>query len=204
MTNKKCLLADPNKTSKLNILKHLLKWKLKPSTCDSIDEVELYLSTGDFDLIITDRIWESHFSKFSNVTYLSPRSTDLKRPVCSDMLLRAIIKHITVAGDKDPYDEISQGDTIAKKSKPLTILLVEDNYINRQIELERLSQMGFQHIDTAENGLQAIERMKDYHYDVLLLDLKMPVMDGYETFNYLLEHKDIRPNYTIALTGNAL
>jgi CheY-like chemotaxis protein len=46
--------------------------------------------------------------------------------------------------------------------------------------------------------------MEKKHYDILLLDLIMPVMDGYQTFRYLNDCTDIKPQYTIALTGNVL
>jgi CheY-like chemotaxis protein len=91
----------------------------------------------------------------------------------------------------------------AKSKKELTILLVEDNYINRQVELECIKMLGFKKVDIAENGQQAIELMTEHHYDVLLLDLKMPVLDGYQTFEHLIKNPSIKP-YTIALTGNAL
>ena len=63
------------------------------------------------------------------------------------------------------------------------ILLVEDNEINREIETELLERMNFV-IDPVENGLLALQKMEQAspgEYDLILLDLKMPVMDGWQT-----------------------
>ena len=61
------------------------------------------------------------------------------------------------------------------------ILLVEDNELNREIALEILREYGFR-VDTAENGAVAVEKVSTAapgSYDLLLMDVQMPVMDGY-------------------------
>ena len=71
-------------------------------------------------------------------------------------------------------------ETLDFQSKRL--LLVEDNELNREIALEILGEYGF-HIDTAENGAIAVEKIassKPGDYDLILMDIQMPVMDGYE------------------------
>ncbi len=64
----------------------------------------------------------------------------------------------------------------------MRVLLVEDNEINREIETELLEKLGFV-IDTAENGQIALEKMQNAapgDYDLILMDLQMPVMDGWQ------------------------
>lgn len=79
-----------------------------------------------------------------------------------------------------------QSDVDARKAAmppKRSILLVEDNEINREIESDLLERMGFI-IDTAENGevaLQKITLASPSTYDLILLDLRMPVMDGWQT-----------------------
>ena len=62
------------------------------------------------------------------------------------------------------------------------ILLVEDNELNSEIAVEILNEYGFL-VDTAKNGAEAVEKVKNStpgNYDLVLMDVQMPVMNGYE------------------------
>ncbi len=61
----------------------------------------------------------------------------------------------------------------------LRVLIVEDNAANRRIALEMLEHLGVK-ADTAENGLEGLERLEKSPYDIVFMDCSMPVMDGYE------------------------
>jgi len=63
--------------------------------------------------------------------------------------------------------------------KSFHLLLVEDNDINQLVASERLKQMGFM-VTIANHGFEAVEMVKENHYDAILMDLQMPIMDGYE------------------------
>ena len=63
-------------------------------------------------------------------------------------------------------------------SKKLHILLVEDNDLNVLVASEQLKHMGLQ-VSIANNGLEAIEKVKNNEYDAILMDLQMPIMDGF-------------------------
>lgn len=85
----------------------------------------------------------------------------------------------------------------------LKILLVEDNDINRLYAKSILKNWQCQ-ADTAENGLIAIEKLKAQEYDVVLMDVQMPVMDGYETAKAIrLMPSPISTIPIIALSANA-
>ncbi|MBS0360098.1 MAG: response regulator [Proteobacteria bacterium] len=60
-----------------------------------------------------------------------------------------------------------------------SVLIVDDNAINRQVLEMILDSVGMAHV-SVENGLQAVEAMRDTAYDAVLMDLQMPVMDGFE------------------------
>ncbi|MFY0600539.1 MAG: response regulator [Cyclobacteriaceae bacterium] len=79
---------------------------------------------------------------------------------------------------------IESADEKISTTKDLTsgnrILLVEDNPINRMV-VEKILEKLKQKIDTAENGRVALEKLKDHSFDLILMDVQMPVMDGYET-----------------------
>src|SRR5688500_2571052 len=91
----------------------------------------------------------------------------------------------------------------AVNASQLVVLLVEDNDINRLYAKSILKNWQC-YTDTAENGLVAIEKIKNQAYDVILMDIQMPVMDGYETTKAIrLMNTPMRDVPVIALTANA-
>ena len=94
------------------------------------------------------------------------------------------------------------------QDRAMRILLAEDNEINREIEMELLGELGFE-IDPAENGKIALDKMDQAapgYYDVVLMDLQMPVMDGWEASLAIRALRDpVKAGVPIiALTANAL
>ena len=90
-----------------------------------------------------------------------------------------MIKSINDQGDI--FTHIT-GNVVIFCKKLRQILLVEDNELNREIAVALLSEYGFQ-VDTAEDGAEAVEKVKNStsgDYDLVLMDVQMPVMNGYE------------------------
>jgi PAS domain S-box-containing protein len=111
-----------------------------------------------------------------------------------------------------PY-EVGKVKTITQVAKPsqkikgvntaqLHVLLVEDNDINRLYAKSILKNWQC-HIDVAENGLVAVEKIKNNFYDVVLMDIQMPVMDGYEATKAIRSMNQCSKVPIIALTANA-
>ena len=87
------------------------------------------------------------------------------------------------------------------------ILLVEDNELNREIAVALLSEYGFQ-VDTAEDGAEAVERVRNSRpgdYDLVLMDVQMPVMNGYEATEQIrsLDDPALAGITILAMTANA-
>jgi len=83
------------------------------------------------------------------------------------------------------------------------VLLVDDNELNRQVATELLHEAGLV-VDTAENGQVAVERIRHHAYDLVLMDMQMPVMDGIEATLEVREQPDLAGLPIIAMTANAL
>ena len=87
------------------------------------------------------------------------------------------------------------------------ILLVEDNELNSEIAVEILKEYGFR-VDTAENGAEAVERIRSSRpgeYDLVLMDVQMPVMNGYEATRQIraLDNPELAGITILAMTANA-
>ncbi len=83
------------------------------------------------------------------------------------------------------------------------ILLAEDNKINQMLVKTVLKSMDLE-CDIAENGRIALDMLAQSQYDLLLLDIQMPVMDGLETIKHIRNDKKLKNLYVIALTANAM
>ncbi|MHB1524728.1 MAG: response regulator [Candidatus Dormibacteria bacterium] len=104
----------------------------------------------------------------------------LSRPVSADQLY-ACLATLLAPGDRDtPGPMITRGmppeASLAARGR---ILVVDDNLVNQLVALRMLEKMGHV-VDVADNGVVALERVTGDHYDAVLMDCQMPVMDGFE------------------------
>ena len=114
---------------------------------------------------------------------------------------------MTAIGQK----QVEQEDTIFPEAssdfRGRCILLVEDNELNSEIAVEILNEYGFL-VDTAENGAEAVEKVKNStpgNYDLVLMDVQMPVMNGYEATKQIraLDDPTLAEITILAMTANA-
>lgn len=128
-------------------------------------------------------------------------SVFLEKPV-DPKILNEIIYKIFVDLPVEFTPELSEnGEDEFSTFAGARILLVEDNKINQEIILGLLEGSGIE-IDTAENGREAIEKVRSKDYDLILMDVQMPVMDGL-TATKILREEGVRTPI-VALTAHAL
>jgi len=88
------------------------------------------------------------------------------------------------------------------QNHPLQILVAEDNSLNQKVITTMLAKLGYR-ADVVENGLEVLQAIQHQSYDLVLMDIRMPEIDGIEAVQAIRKKMGQRP-YIIAVTANAL
>jgi CheY-like chemotaxis protein len=126
----------------------------------------------------------------------------IKQSQLYNVLMEILAKHSIQAKPSRPT--ASQIDPQLAQRLPLRILLAEDNVVNQKVALHTLKRMGYR-ADLASNGLEVLEALRRQDYDVVLMDVQMPEMDGLEATRCIGQEWLLskRPRI-IAMTANAM
>ncbi|WP_147947208.1 response regulator [Paenibacillus sp. N3.4] len=158
------------------------------------------------------------FTKVIAFTTLACREEALQFPkeLRADVVLTKPISRLTLQHAIQALQQDAQGLTeavemeITSSMKPTVpsgslgyVLVAEDNDINQLVITSLLERLGYQPI-IAQNGCEVLEVYNQHPWELIFMDLHMPVMDGYETTKKLRQHKSMNSIPIIALTANVL
>lgn len=99
---------------------------------------------------------------------------------------------------------VSEDIPILNDFEGLSILVAEDQPINQMVAKKMLATLGITNVDIAENGMIAVQKCIENTYDIVLMDVQMPEMDGIEATMKILESIENTPPVIIAVTANVL
>jgi PAS domain S-box-containing protein len=128
----------------------------------------------------------------------------LMKPVKQSDLFEAVLMTMRSASTDAPQPLITR-HTIREARKRLRILLAEDNAVNRKLAVKLLEKMG--HIvSVAENGREVMEKLAQETFQLILMDVQMPEMDGIETTQVIRKQEKVRGGRVpiIAMTAHAM
>ncbi len=225
---KKVLVIDDNSTNRSILKNQMEQWNLVPTLASSGDEALQILSEGaTFDLVVTDMqmpdmdgmqlakaIRKQHLAVpiilLSSVGDESHKShTELFSSVLTKPVRQATLhKHVLIQlkqQDK-PFVEEQASKKIFSiefaKKYPLNILIAEDNPVNQKLAERVLTKLGYTPAK-ALNGKEAVDAVQQKNYDIILMDVQMPIMDGLEATQNIRRMK-LRQPIIIAVTANAM
>jgi signal transduction histidine kinase/CheY-like chemotaxis protein len=231
LDGKRVLIVDDNATNRRVLDLQASKWGMLAVSAASGDEaLHLLARGGPFDLAIVDM----HMPGMDGVALArAMRERDAKFPIVlasslgrrevgdDDALFAAyLMKPIRQSQLFDTLAGLFARETVARRKReapkaialdpgmasrhPLRILLAEDNVVNQKLALRILQQMGYR-ADLASNGLEAVESVRRQTYDVVLMDVQMPEMDGLDAARAICAKwgPNERPRI-IAMTANAM
>jgi PAS domain S-box-containing protein len=227
--NKRLLIVAVPPTSQELISSFAQSWGLQSAGFASVIEaIEAMRSQSPFDLALLDENLtpaEIHllgnefraretlpalpFIQYSSISTGQPQNGDdpllrmsLLKPVKPLVLFNALQKILAT-----PAEEFSVVHAQANEHRQVVsvkILLAEDNLVNQKVAQRMLEKLGYG-ADIVNNGKEAVEAVEKGDYNIVFMDMQMPVMDGEEASRWIMEHipAERRPKL-IALTANAL
>jgi len=233
LTGKRMLIVDDNSTNRRILATLAQNWGLAPRTADSGPAALQLVDSGEtFDVAIIDMQMPGmdgvqlgqEFQKRSSSEKLPMvllSSVGMHNQIPENLFAVRLTKPAkasqifdAIAGifpweEESPKSQRGHDPTVvapaAIPTRAERILLAEDNIVNQKVALHMLARLGYR-ADVAANGLEALNAVHRQHYDIVLMDVQMPEMDGLESTKRMVKELPSRKDrpWIIALTANAM
>jgi len=228
LEGRRLLVVDDNATNRRLLALQTAKWGMTSRVTEFPREALQWLEDGEvFDLAIVDmhmpemdgialarqmrkRKPALPLALFSSLGRREVGDDDklfdafLMKPVRQSQLFDTLVGVMGEKADAVKPAQKPRLDMQMAERHPLRILLAEDNVVNQKLALRILQQMGYR-ADLASNGLEAVESVRRQTYDVVLMDVQMPEMDGLDAAREICAQwsAEQRPRI-VAMTANAM
>jgi len=234
LEGKRLLVVDDNATNRRILTSQCTGWGLEVHAAESPRKALEWLAVGaPFDLAILDMQMPEmdglalareirRFRSLENLPLLMlsslgrrPKGDDaalfvahLAKPVRVAALHAALLGALGVPADRSPSTPApgasrSGAAVVWRAPEGLRVLLVEDNRVNQKVALRLLERIGIR-ADLAGNGLEALQALDRQLYDLILMDVHMPEMDGFEATRSIRRHAVEPRPWIVAMTGGVL
>jgi PAS domain S-box-containing protein len=228
LAGKRILIVDDNATNREIVTRHARSWGMEPVAVElPAAALELVAQGEPFDVAVLDMMMpemdglalageiRQHRSETELPLLLLTSlgrlpqlqsggvfSAQLAKPLKASQLYNTLLQLLTAGRAGEEEVEVVTDGKRARSA--LRILLAEDNAMNQKVALRLLEQLGYR-ADVAGNGLEAIAALERRTYDVVLMDVQMPELDGLDATRRICERwpEETRPQI-IAMTANAL
>jgi CheY-like chemotaxis protein/HPt (histidine-containing phosphotransfer) domain-containing protein len=227
LAGKRILIVDDNETNREIVTRHAQSWGMEPVAVElPAAALEIVARGEPFDIAVLDMMMpemdglalageiRQHRSEselplllLTSLGRLAqlPKgvfSAQLAKPLKASQLYNTLLNLLTSGRAEEETAEAATDGKHVRSA--LRILLAEDNAMNQKVALRLLERLGYG-ADIANNGLQALEALEQKPYDVVLMDVQMPELDGLDATRRIVERwpAETRP-HIIAMTANAL
>ncbi|MEE9347110.1 MAG: response regulator [Robiginitomaculum sp.] len=222
LTGKRAIIVDDTAINRRYFEAQLRDYGMICHAADGCDSALEYLENNEVDIIITDHLMPQKDGveliktirsqeKFIDVPIILSSSAGMARSQYENAGYDALVAKPVV--QKTLLDTLNrllgeqghdyQDDKASSRNNVLRILIAEDNYVNQQLLERSLTELGYV-TNIAADGEEAVKAAKTLHYDMILMDIQMPIMGGIEATQAIraLDTPNARIPI-IALTGDA-